>query len=334
MLGPLAGPARRPARGGAGREERRAPGASRARRRRHRSHRPVSTSVGRRGRHPTQHRAVEGHAVAACARRSGGHRRQSATATPSTSTRTGSTRSSSHDDAVTAARLLARRRSAWRGRPERVGPGAVRRRDPSHRPVTPSGWTPHRVAARGDPYRSSPRPTSTGAPRPRCGRRSDRRSRGRGGGVPVPRSAVAAADHRAVPGRTPGRRARRLPAGACAPRRRARSRTRSAGSVSSSSRSWSTTPRSVSTCPGRQRDSARRQETCRRCRSSSSDAACDVDAVVALVERERLVELVGPGGVGKTALRSAAREWSTADPAAPSGAWLARLEAAATQPTR
>ncbi len=56
----------------------------------------------------------------------------------------------------------------------------------------------------------------------------------------------------------------------------------------------------------------------------------DVDAVVELLGHERLVELVGAGGVGKTALAiAAARAWSDAE-TAPAGAWMARLEAATT----
>ena len=56
----------------------------------------------------------------------------------------------------------------------------------------------------------------------------------------------------------------------------------------------------------------------------------DVGALAGLLEDQRLVELVGAGGVGKTALAiAAARSWSTTAPT-PGGAWLARLEAATT----
>ena len=57
----------------------------------------------------------------------------------------------------------------------------------------------------------------------------------------------------------------------------------------------------------------------------------EVAAVVDLVADARLVEIVGPGGVGKTALAIAAgRVLSSSDGVAPGGVWLARLETAAT----
>jgi predicted ATPase len=57
----------------------------------------------------------------------------------------------------------------------------------------------------------------------------------------------------------------------------------------------------------------------------------EVAAVVDLVANGRLVEIVGPGGVGKTALAVAAgRVLGASGGVAPGGVWLARLEAAAT----
>jgi predicted ATPase/DNA-binding SARP family transcriptional activator len=55
----------------------------------------------------------------------------------------------------------------------------------------------------------------------------------------------------------------------------------------------------------------------------------EVGRVVELVTRNRLVEVVGPGGVGKTALAIAAGR-ALADDGVPGGVWLARLETAAS----
>jgi predicted ATPase/DNA-binding SARP family transcriptional activator len=57
----------------------------------------------------------------------------------------------------------------------------------------------------------------------------------------------------------------------------------------------------------------------------------DVAAVAGLLATRRLVEIVGPGGVGKTAVAIAAgRILGSSDGVAPDGVWLARLETAAT----
>jgi len=57
----------------------------------------------------------------------------------------------------------------------------------------------------------------------------------------------------------------------------------------------------------------------------------ELAAVSDLLARERLVEIVGPGGVGKTAVAIAAgRELTGSGGAGPDGVWLARLEAAST----
>ena len=57
----------------------------------------------------------------------------------------------------------------------------------------------------------------------------------------------------------------------------------------------------------------------------------EVAALSDLLANERLVEIVGPGGVGKTAVAIATgRRLSSSDGVAPGGVWLARLETAAT----
>ena len=54
-------------------------------------------------------------------------------------------------------------------------------------------------------------------------------------------------------------------------------------------------------------------------------------AIASLLADGRLIEIVGPGGVGKTAVAiSVGRRLSSSDGVAPGGVWLARLETAAT----
>ncbi len=57
----------------------------------------------------------------------------------------------------------------------------------------------------------------------------------------------------------------------------------------------------------------------------------EIAAVSDLLQAQRLVEIVGPGGIGKTAVAIATgRRLAESDGAAPSGIWLARLETAMT----
>ena len=57
----------------------------------------------------------------------------------------------------------------------------------------------------------------------------------------------------------------------------------------------------------------------------------EVAAIASLLADGRLIEIVGPGGVGKTAVAiSVGRRLSSSDGVAPGGVWLARLETAAT----
>ena len=129
---------------------------------------------------------------------------------------------------------------------------------------------------------------------------------------------MGAADHRAVPRGTPGRRAGGLPAGPGPAGRRARPRSRTAAAAA---RAADPRPR-----PGAPRPGAR-PGTCRRCRPSSSGARRRSPPSPTCSQSKRLVEIVGPGGIGKTAVAIATgRRLSEA----PGGVWLARLEAATT----
>lgn len=56
----------------------------------------------------------------------------------------------------------------------------------------------------------------------------------------------------------------------------------------------------------------------------------ELAAVTDLIAHSQLVEIIGPGGVGKTALAIAAGRVLTSEGVAPGGVWFARLEAAVT----
>ena len=115
--------------------------------------------------------------------------------------------------------------------------------------------------------------------------------------VPVPGGPVGAADHRAVPRRAarPTRWRPTSGSGTGWPTSSASSPDR--GCRSSSGRSSTTTRRSAS--PERR---AARPGTCRRCRPSWSVATPRSRRCRDLLGGKRLVEIVGPGGIGKTAV--------------------------------
>ena len=138
-------------------------------------------------------------------------------------------------------------------------------------------------------------------------------------------------DHRAVPGRAPSRRAGDVPAGPDAAGRRARARPRTAAPAARATDPASTTRHSA---PRPVRRVDRRRGTCRRCRSSWSGASRRWRRCPTCSPRKRLVEIVGPGGIGKTAVAIATGR--AARPVAsgvqvPGGVWLARLESATTR---
>ncbi len=80
---------------------------------------------------------------------------------------------------------------------------------------------------------------------------------------------------------------------------------------------WNRTPRRAGNLPSMAAELVGRED--------------EVAAVSGLLARERLVEVVGPGGIGKTAVALAVgRELTSTSPPATDGVWLARLESATT----
>ena len=120
--------------------------------------------------------------------------------------------------------------------------------------------------------------------------------------VPVPGRSVGAADHRAVPSRAPGRRARDVPAGPDTSWPTSSASTPDRSCSSSSNGSWSTTRHSASRSHGGALDptpagnlpSMSVELVGREPEIGSAVATCSPS--------ERLVEIVGPGGIGKTAV--------------------------------
>ena len=113
---------------------------------------------------------------------------------------------------------------------------------------------------------------------------------------------VGAADHRAVPGGTPGRRAGDLPAGPDPARGRARSRSRTpAAGARATDPGPRLGPRHRRTCSAERSTTTRSREPAvaggraRRPRDGHRRR-------VRPARSQRLVEIVGPGGIGKTAV--------------------------------
>ena len=218
--------------------------------------------------------------------------------------------------AAVAAPRARRRRRPRRRRPERVDAGAVPRARSCRR--GDGEWVDAAPGAARRGARCKLVETQLSA-RLRLGdARRDRRAGGRGRHLPVPGRPVGAADHRPLPSGPPGRRARDLPAGARAARRRARPRARAAAAAARAADPATTTPRA----------SRRARARPGNLPSMSAELVgreAEIAAVLDLLDR-RLVEIVGPGGIGKTAVAIATgRVLET-----PGGVWLARLEAATT----
>ena len=136
--------------------------------------------------------------------------------------------------------------------------------------------------------------------------------------LPVPGGPVGAADHRALPGGPPGRRAGGVPARPRPARGRARPRPRPAAA---GARAADPRPRTRRSRGRRAREPAVAVGRAGRPRRARSRRCATCSA------RQRLVEIVGPGGIGKTARRDRDRPRAGR---APGGVWLARLEAAQT----
>ena len=281
--------------------------------------------------HPPQHAAVEGRQAAPSARRSGvivsGDGGYTLAVDPSEVDALAVLRPRRHR--VAPAR---RRRRPRRRRPERVDTGDVPRRCAAGRRRRRVGHPAPGTARRGtDEARRDP---VLGAVAARRRRRRDRRVGSGGGDVPVPGRPVGAADHRAVPSRTPGRRARRRTSGSGRswPTSSASTPDRSCSSSSNRScvhdaslgvplagRADSTRPREPAVDVGRARRARagdrRRCPTCSRASGSSrsSDPAASGRPRVAIA-------------TGRTLIAS--------DDAGAGGVWLARLESRDDAPTR
>ena len=134
-----------------------------------------------------------------------------------------------------------------------------------------------------------------GAAAARRRRRRDRRPGSRRGGVPLPGGPVGAADHGALPGGPPGRRAGGLPAGPGPAGGRARPRARP--------RLQQLEQQILAPRPGAPRPAPRRRrEPAVAVGRAGRPRDGDRRAVPTCSHGERLVEIVGPGGIGKTAV--------------------------------
>ena len=125
--------------------------------------------------------------------------------------------------------------------------------------------------------------------------------------------------------RTPGRRAGDVPAGPDPAGRRARARSRTAAAAARA-----TDPARPRLGVHPRRPIARPPGTCRRCRPSWSVARRRSPPCPTCSHSERLVEIVGPGGIGKTAVAIATGRSDARPTVSPGGVWLARLETATT----
>ena len=169
--------------------------------------------------------------------------------------------------------------------------------------VAPGDWAaPHRARLDEARVRARRRRELVGAA---CGseaRRPDRRAGGRGGDVPLPGRSVGAADHRAVPRGPPGRCVGGLPAGPHPARGRARARSRA---PAAGARATDPRPRPGARHRRSRGASARSHARAGNLPSLSAELVgreTEIAAVSDLLASQRLVEIVGPGGIGKTAV--------------------------------
>ena len=143
---------------------------------------------------------------------------------------------------------------------------------------------------------------------------------------------MGAADHRAVPGRTPGRCAGRRTSGSGTGCRTSSASTPDRNCSSSSNGSWSTTRRSASAIAGPAAPGpTRRSGTCRRCRPSSSVASRTLRPCPTCSRGTGSSRSSGREASGRPRWRSPSAAGSRSSNGVGSGGvWLARLETAAT----
>ena len=148
---------------------------------------------------------------------------------------------------------------------------------------------------------------------------------------PVPGEPLGAADHRAVPSRAPGRCLGGVPAGSEPAGRRAGSRPWTA---TAAARAIDPDSGRVAGPPGQRGGTAESDLPMGNLPSMSADLVgreTEVAALSDLLATERLVEIVGPGGIGKTAVAIAVgRRLIESNGSGTGGVWLARLETATT----
>ena len=186
------------------------------------------------------------------------------------------------------------RRRRRRG-PVRLDPGALPRS--GLEAAGDAEWADGAPHADRRGARRAPRDPVLGAPAARRPRERDRGAGGGGRGLPVSRRASGAADHRALPDRSAGRRAGDVPAGQ---RSLAEDLGLDPGPQLRQLEQQILAQRSPGRTDSRRGRAAGRQPAVLSAGLVGRDA--EVAALSQVLAGERLVEIIGPGGIGKTAV--------------------------------